>query len=208
MGTSSAVGGGDGGVILLEMRHRFANSLELIASLIRLHLRDVESEEARLRLQSVLDAVKVAGHLQAQVDAPSELTFAAILKALAASWSSIGERRGVDVRLSIDAAATVPRQLCTSLALIAQELVTNSLIHGFGDGRAGTIEIALAPIPDGHKMLQVKDDGAGFDEHLAPKDRPSIGLELVRTLSAQVGGTFTIEHVVSGGTDARIVFPG
>lgn len=196
------------GVVLMEIRHRFANSLELIASLIRLHLRDAESEDARSRLHNVLDAVQIAGHLHAQLDAPSDVTFSALLAALAQSWSAIGANRGVEIRVVADHETGVPRQFCSTLALVAQELVTNSLTHGFDGGRSGTVEIVLAPLSNGYKVLEVKDNGAGLDGSRAPKSRPSIGLNLVRTLATQVGGNFTIEQVESGGTVARITFPG
>jgi chemotaxis protein methyltransferase CheR len=192
----------------MEIRHRFANSLELIASLIRLHLRDTDTEDARSRLESVLDAVHVAGHLQAQLDAPSDGTFSALLGALAHSWSAIGSNRGVEIKVSADPGISVPRQFCSTLALMAQELVTNSLTHGFDGGRSGTVEIVLVALSNGYKVLEVKDNGAGLDGRHAPKSRPSIGLNLVRTLATQVGGNFTIEEVKSGGTVARITFPG
>jgi two-component sensor histidine kinase len=156
----------------------------------------------------VLDAVQIAGHLHAQLDAPSDVTFSALLAALAQSWSAIGANRGVEIRVVADHETGVPRQFCSTLALVAQELVTNSLTHAFADGRRGMVEIRLAPQAHGYKVLEVKDNGVGLDGRDAPKSRPSIGLNLVRTLATQVGGRFTIEPVESGGTLARIEFPG
>jgi two-component sensor histidine kinase len=81
------------------------------------------------------------------------------------------------------------------LALIVNELLTNAAKHGI-NGR-GTGEIMVALLRDGdHLVLSVEDDGPGFP--LKDTGRRSSGLGLVRGLSQQLRGSFTVESGSGG----------
>lgn len=58
-------------------------------------------------------------------------------------------------------AADLEEQEAFAVALILNELIANSLAHGFPDGRSGTISLRL--LDDGHQVrITVADDGVGF----------------------------------------------
>jgi anti-sigma regulatory factor (Ser/Thr protein kinase) len=60
------------------------------------------------------------------------------------------------------------------LALAASEAVTNALVHGYRNGRSGTI--GLRGYPEGDDcILEVLDDGVGMRPHA---DSPGLGLGL------------------------------
>ena len=76
--------------------------------------------------------------------------------------------------------------------LIINELVSNALKHAFPDGREGVIGLKVWSRADGHLELQVSDTGVGFPPGLVLADSPSLGLKLVNTLVAQMGGTVRV----------------
>jgi two-component sensor histidine kinase len=78
------------------------------------------------------------------------------------------------------------------LGLITHELVSNSVKHGFRDGRAGTVQIDLRHRGDlGRVLLTVHDDGVG------PSVNPmatgnGLGSILLNALAGQIGATVEV----------------
>ena len=105
----------------------------------------------------------------------------------------------VDVYLDIDTA--VP------CGLIINELVSNSLKHGF-EGRTGTglITICFVKTSEGDYCFSVADDGIGIPKNMDIEQSTSMGLEIVRILTEQLDGSWT--YLSNNGTEFIIKFPG
>ena len=94
----------------------------------------------------------------------------------------------------------------THLFRIAQEAVNNALRHG----RANQILISLKQT-DGHLILEVHDNGVGFDPAALPRN-PSVsethgmGLRIMEYRAGMIGGTLHVERSAMGGTSVRCVF--
>ena len=101
-----------------------------------------------------------------------------------------------DVFLNIDTA--IP------CGLIINELVSNSLKHAFPDGREREIRIEVRSEGDGQFTLIVGDNGVSFPKDLDFRNTETLGLQLVTTLVAQLGGTIELER--DGGTTFKIKF--
>jgi two-component sensor histidine kinase len=71
--------------------------------------------------------------------------------------------RGTGTAFSIRAEATLlDLDQAVPFALVANELVTNALVHAFGPGDRGTVEVGLHRLPTGLVELTVADDGIGI----------------------------------------------
>ena len=88
--------------------------------------------------------------------------------------------------------------------LIVNELVSNALKYAFPRGEKGEIGISLKPDQDRHLTLKVWDNGVGIPEGLDFRKTETLGLQLVSTLTNQLGGR--IELYRRGGTEFRIIF--
>ncbi len=77
------------------------------------------------------------------------------------------------------------------LGLIVNELITNCIKYGFRGKASGTIDIVLAQRAQ-EILLTVRDDGNGFPENFDMKASTGFGLVLVKMLTQQLRGTFTI----------------
>jgi two-component sensor histidine kinase len=100
-----------------------------------------------------------------------------------------------DVFLSIDKA--IP------CSLIINELVSNSLKHGFPRGKKGEILIDF-PLDNDKLTLIVGDNGVGFPEDLDFRNTESLGLRLVNMLTQQLEGTIELDR--RDGTIFKITF--
>lgn len=75
----------------------------------------------------------------------------------------------------IAAAAGVPKGTAEAAKLCLNELVANVILYGYPDGRAGQIEVSVAP-EAGALRVTIEDDGIAFDPLAAPVSAPLDGL--------------------------------
>ena len=88
--------------------------------------------------------------------------------------------------------------------LIINELVANSLKHAFPANRGGRIWVRMEA--DEHRCtLRVGDDGVGFSKELDFQQTETLGLQLVRTLTDQLGGVISLSR--EAGTEFTVSFP-
>jgi two-component sensor histidine kinase len=82
---------------------------------------------------------------------------------------------------------------CIAIGLILNELISNSLKHGFSGETQGEIYIYLHTSDD-HKLLLVySDNGKGMPGNFNFRDSETLGLQLVISLIEQHGGTIEME---------------
>lgn len=134
-------------VLLDEMEHRVANSLQIIASIILMKARTVESEETRLHLYDAHKRVVSIAAVQKQLHqsiGTGRVDMAPYLKRLCESLATaiIGEARPISLEVT-SAEGTATAREAESLGLIATELVMNALKHAFPETR-GNCKIFIA----------------------------------------------------------------
>jgi two-component sensor histidine kinase len=96
-------------------------------------------------------------------------------------------------------------ELAVPLGLILNELISNCLKHAFPDGRAGRITVELRPLNPASLELTVADDGVGFPAEIDFHKADTLGMQLVRTLTEQIGGRLELHR--RRGTEFAISFP-
>ncbi len=177
-------------LLLKEMRHRIANSLQIIASILMLKARNVESAETRMHLQEahkrVLSIAAVQDHLQAS-GRGEPIAVAPYLSSLCATLgqSMIGD--GHSVALDVVAGAgTVSSNDAVSLGLIVTEAVINSLKHAFPTNKTDNrITVSYERIGAGW-TLAIKDNGVGKQSTGAAATKPGLGTSIVNALAQQL----------------------
>jgi two-component sensor histidine kinase len=178
-------------ILLEEMQHRVANSLQIVASIILMKARTVESEETRLHLRDahsrVLSVVAVQRQLHVVGDGHSVEVAPYLVKlceSLAASM--IGNLRPISLRVVGGAGSATSRQ-AESIGLIVTELVMNCLKHAFADEKAtGQITVAYETSGTNWK-LSVSDNGMGRPDGVFAQAKSGLGTGIVKALSHQLG---------------------
>jgi two-component sensor histidine kinase len=186
-------------ILLQELQHRVANSLQIIASVLMQSARKVRSEESRGHLHDAHQRVMSIATMQKQL-AVSRLGDVALRGYFTDLCGSIGASMIADRdRLSLIATvddSAVGAEVSVSLGLIVTELVINALKHAF-PGHDPVGKIAVGYFADGSGWtLSVSDDGIGIPGGASAK--PGLGTGIVEALSRQLGATVCISHAASG----------
>jgi len=185
-------------VLLQEMQHRVANSLQIIASVLLLKARTVKSEETRTHLQDAHDRVMsvaaVQQHLQSSVgDVEIGPYLTKLCESLATSM--IGESRPLTLEVRADD-ATISSHEAVSLGLIVTELVINALKHAFPGGRAGRVLVDYR-LGQAGWTLSVTDDGIGRPPPSATT-KVGLGTSVVEALASQLGARVVMSDAQPG----------
>lgn len=115
------------------------------------------------------------------------------------------QRDNVNIKVnSNDITFTI--ETAVPFGLLVNELVTNSLKHGFPNGKKGTIIVNLNRLENDTFELNYFDDGIGIPLTVINGHVVSFGMHLIEMLVSQLEGS--IELVPSNGTNYKINFRG
>ncbi len=174
-------------VLLAEVRHRVANSLQIIASVLLQNARKTRSEETRGHLKDahnrVMSVAALERLLSESTDEVVELQtyFVSLCDSIAASM--IADPDQISLMVTGDGGLVAPRT-SVSLGLIVTELVINALKHAFPDGRNGQI-VVDCQVRGPNWSLTVTDDGVGMPAQPS-QIRTGLGTSIVQALARQL----------------------
>jgi two-component sensor histidine kinase len=177
-------------ILLNEIQHRIANSLQIIASIIMLKAKKVNSEESRTHLQDTHKRVLSIVAVQEQLSASGVLGPIDMLPYLSRlsetlSASMIADGRPVTIKV-IGEGGSAPSREAESLGLIATELIMNALKHAFPTDRImGRIVVAY-DVDGTNWKLSVADNGVGKPDGVFAQSKTGLGTGIVKALAQQL----------------------
>jgi two-component sensor histidine kinase len=186
-------------ILMQEVQHRVANSLQIIASVLMQSARRVQSEEARGHLQDAHHRVMSIAAVQRQLSTSNggRVSMKAYLTLLCESLgaSMIADKDSLSIEVHVDD-SSVAADVSVSLGLIVTELVINALKHAFRGQPKGRIAVSYAS--EGQDWtLTVGDDGIGMPlGRAAPK--PGLGTGIVEALTKNLRGALEISNADPG----------
>jgi two-component sensor histidine kinase len=181
-------------VLLEELQHRVANSLQIIASILLMKARTVQSEETRLHLRDAHKRVLSIAAVQKQLHASGangSIEIGPYLASLCETLaiSMIGDSRPISLQVVGEGGHATSRQ-AESLGLIVTELVMNALKHAFPDEKVeGQITVAYDMVGTNWK-LSVSDNGIGKPDGVFAQGKSGLGTGIVKALSHQLDAQF------------------
>lgn len=187
-------------LLMQELQHRVANSLQIIASVLLQSARKVNSEESRSHLTDAHHRVMSIATLQKQLATTQEgeVGLSGYLSELCESIaaSMIADTSVLSLTTNIDS-SKVDARVSVSLGLIVTELVINSLKHAFTSStRSGKIVVSYRSEGSGW-VLHVDDNGSGFDKDSSDA-QPGLGTGIVEALAGQLDATVVITDAHPG----------
>jgi two-component sensor histidine kinase len=206
------------GVLLEELQHRVANSLQIIAAIILMKAKTVDSDDTRRHLKDAHERVLSVAAVQqclhgAAGSGPVELVPYLTKLCDALSHSMIGDNRTISLRVR-GKEGTASCRDAESLGLIVTELVINSLKHAFNEKtKSGMISVTY-DVSGTDWKLSIADNGTGKPDGVFAQPKTGLGTSIVKALAKQLdaqmvtlsgprGTTVTITHATfAAGTQA------
>jgi two-component sensor histidine kinase len=195
-------------VLLQEMQHRVANSLQIIASILLLKARAVTSTETREHLHDahrrVLSVAAVQQHLHAS-EGIDEIEVSAYLGTLCSSLtdSMVSESRPIKIEVIADS-GMIDSARAVSIGLIVTELLINAIKYAFPEVSAGdTIKISYE-INGPDWKLAVADNGVGKTMDEAVKPVGGLGTAIVKALVRQLDAHMSVDSLATSGTRVAV----
>jgi two-component system, sensor histidine kinase PdtaS len=184
-------------VLLQEVQHRVANSLQIISSVILQGARHAQTRETKEYLRAAHERVMSVAEVQRQLAASTlgevklKPYFDQLCHSLGASM--IRDHHQIALDVDVDDSA-VPANASVSLGLIVTELVINALKHAFPGSRRGRIVVGYRA--EGTAWtLSVADNGVGMPADAASR-KPGLGTSIVQALAKQLQAE--VQHGDSG----------
>lgn len=191
-----------------ELLHRVKNSFNLIKSLVFLEreksnnqvaAKILEDLELRIGTLAQMYSLLNTTGLSQQIELGEYLN--QITQSLSQCYLEGSER--IVIKSSFDTINISPRT-ASSVGLIANEILTNSIKYAFPDNKQGIISISLKEI-NGYAELIIFDNGSGVPDNFDLAKPTGMGLELVNLLTQQIDGQLLFEG--KSGTKFTLVFP-
>jgi two-component sensor histidine kinase len=187
-----------------EIHHRVKNNLQTIASLLRLQGRRLQSEEAKAALQeSVLRIGSIALVHETLSEQPEDLAdFGDIARRVGRMVSEGLVLPDSEIEIKVTGqTGPLGAESATPLAVTLAELLQNAIEHAFPDGGSGTVKVELSR--EGEEVVVIVwDDGIGISGD--PLEGARLGLQIVRSLIEEMGGTFSVSSEVGTRVELRV----
>ena len=195
-------------VLLSEVNHRVANSLQLVGALVTMQAKTVADESAKGALKETEARIHAISQIHKSLYTSSDVTSVALNDYLSVMLDNLGVAMRNDGHTALLTSELDPISLPTdqsiSLGVVATELVTNAFKYAYPPGQSGDIRVMLRKLPEGRAELVVQDDGIGLSATAGPSGT-GLGSKIVSAMAAAL--KTNVEYINrTPGTAARLVF--
>jgi two-component sensor histidine kinase len=180
-------------LLLKEIHHRVKNNLQLTSSLLSLQSKQVKDKNVRIALKEGQARIKSMSLVHQQLyqnNTFSEINFGRYIEKLVPNIQHTFDIGNKNISIKIDGDIAMDIERAIPIALISNELITNSFKYAFKNSESGE--------------LTIQDNGKGL-EKLKIEEFETLGLNLVQMLTKQLHGNIDIKS--NGGLVIVITFP-
>ncbi|WP_428236483.1 PAS domain S-box protein [Gracilimonas sp.] len=194
--------------MLIEIHHRVKNNLALVSGFLQLQAFQTDNEETFNLLsdsQSRIKSISLIHEQLYQSESFSQISMKENIQMLVHHVeNSVPTETDFQIKLDIqDIELNINQAI--PLALIVNELLTNSYKHAFKGRSNGTIKIELHKTENGTVKLTLADNGIGLPSDTDLEHSTSLGFTLLKTLCSQLRAELK-QNSPQNGTSFTIAF--
>ena len=194
-------------VLLVEVKHRVANSLQLVAALVRMQTSAVTDMAAKGALRETQSRINAISLIHKSLYTSGDVASVALNDYLGAMLGHLETAMKKEGHTAILKCHLEPVSLRTdasvNLGVAVQELVTNAFKHAYPDKKPGEVRVLLKRVGDGKAELTVEDDGVGIAPNAAHA-RTGLGSKIIQTMASALQTRVEYSNRAPG-TAARLV---
>ena len=194
--------------VIKEIHHRVKNNLQTVAGLLRMEARRSDLPEVRKALQESISRIESMALVHDIVSHYDEdyISIRSIFDELGRLLRSslMNHQESVELVYQGDE-EVISSHKAGYVSLIINELITNSLEHGFGDDqKEALISLTVEDRPD-QILLDYRDTGRGFPQDFALGRSKRLGLQIISNLvTHELKGALDLSNDLQGGVRIRI----
>jgi len=197
-------------LLIKEMHHRVKNNLQVISSILNLQLRFVDDETAENILFESIKRIKSIALIHDSLYKQDNLSEIDVKNYIENLFSlHFSDNENIKTKISCSR-FHLPINKMVPLGIILNELISNSIKHGFDGVPAinnqkenGKISVSLSKEKEFN--LQYSDNGKGFDYESINKTC-SFGLDLIDTLTEDLDAQMKYESVPGDGMTFHLTY--
>ena len=194
-------------VLLAEVNHRVANSLQLVGALVGMQLRTVNDAAAKEALRETQSRISAISLIHKSLYTSGDVANVPLNDYLGAMLRNLETAMKKDGHTAILKCYLEPISMSTdasvSLGVAVQELVTNAFKYAYPEDSPGEVRVLLKRLEGGKAELTVEDDGVGIVPN-ASHAGTGLGSRIIHTMASAL--KTQVEYINRApGTAARLV---
>ncbi|MBL4653340.1 MAG: sensor histidine kinase [Flavobacteriales bacterium] len=183
-------------VMLKEIHHRVKNNLQVITSLLRLQSYELEGEKGAKEFSESINRVKAMALIHEKMY-QSELSNLDVAEFLTTLANDLIDTYSLHTPIKLDIYSdltSVSSKTLVPLAILFNELISNSIKHAFIGKSSGEISVRISTRTDKIFTVKYADNGVWKE----PNKKNSFSTELILLMTEQLDGSSTLEKTKSG----------
>ena len=177
-------------IMLKEIQHRVKNNLQIISSIMNIQSRSSKNKESIEMFANIQNRIISMSLVQEQLYSSGDLAlvdfeyyvYTLITNLFGAFGIRTANIKSIinidDIHLNVNTAI--------SCGLLINEIVTNSIKHGFSGGKKGEIFINMKEDKEDYLHLEIGDNGCGLPDGVDYNKPETTGMELIRIMILQL----------------------
>jgi two-component sensor histidine kinase len=195
--------------LLREIHHRVKNNLQVISSLLNMHVRKVTDPESKKILEEGSERLLAMAIIHKNLYPHSDLSSISLKDYLSTLCKQLLENYALkhqEVKLNLELEdLSVDIDKLIPIGLIVNELLSNSMKHAFEEGKEGVIAVRLMQQDAANIQLLISDNGKGVDPDRMMEKSGSLGMKLVKIFSDKLNTR--LEFNTLEGTTIKLIIP-
>jgi two-component sensor histidine kinase len=196
-------------VLIHEINHRIANSLQLVNAFLRLQVNAATNNDAKAALSNAMARVGAIGHVHRQLYSAADVRSVDLARYLENLMNDLRQAVGqtassAELVVRADPVSTTTDR-AVSIGTMATELVLNALKYAYPEGRPGQIRIFCRRLEGDALELTVEDDGVGLEPG-APAKGGGLGERIIGMMAQKLRATIE-RDAAHKGVRTRITVP-
>lgn len=181
--------------LIKEVHHRVKNNLQIVMGLLQRQSSFINNKDALAAIRNSEQRMHSIALIHQKLYQSDDFKLVKISEYISEMIGYLQDSFDLGSRITFEThVAPVEFDVSTAvpLGLILNEAITNSIKYAFINNQKGYISIALEHTGDICYRLTVADNGSGLPESMDTNKSNSMGFNLIRGLSKQIGGRLKI----------------